>query len=78
MKVKSHNNQSNEADRGFNPTTTIIFDDSIIEILHNPNVTKYPYLMRLSGYISERYETRMSREELRDLAEFINYYLDNK
>ena len=76
MKVKSHNNQSNEADRGFNPTTTIIFDDSIIEILHNPNVTKYPYLMRLSGYISERYETRMSREELRDLAEFILKYLE--
>ena len=77
MKVNSHNNQSNEQNRGFDPTTTIIFDDSIIEILHNPNVTKYPYLMRLSGYISERFETRMSREELRGLAEFILKYLEN-
>lgn len=77
MRMKSHNNQTNEKEKGFDPTTTIIFDDSIIEILHNPNVTKYPYLMRLSGYISERYETRMSREELRGLAEFILKYLEN-
>jgi len=77
MRMNSHNNQNNEQNRGFDPTTTIIFDDSIIEILHNPNVTKYPYVMRLSGYISERFETRMSRVELRGLAEFILKYLEN-
>lgn len=78
MKVKSHNNQTNEQNRGFDPTTTIIFDDSIIEIQYNDLLNNKPYLVKLTGYISESYETRMSCEELRGLAEFINYYLDNQ
>lgn len=61
----------------FNPTNTIIFEDSIIEIQHNRLLTKQPYLLKLYGYISEKYETRMSREELKQLAEFINWYLEN-
>lgn len=61
----------------YNPTTTIIFEDSIIEILYNPSLSKNPYLVRLHGYISGQYETRMSCEELRQLADFINYYLEN-
>ena len=78
MTMKSHNNQTNEQDKGFNPTTTIIFDDSIIEIQYNDLLNNKPYLVKLTGYISESYETRMSAEELRGLAEFINYYLDNQ
>jgi uncharacterized protein YecE (DUF72 family) len=61
----------------FNPQTTIIFDDSIVEILHNPELTNKPYLVRLHGYTSENYETRMSETELKELSEFINDYLDN-
>ena len=61
----------------FNPTNTIIFEDSIIEIQHNRLLTKQPYLVKLYGYISEKYETRMSREELKQLSEFINWYLEN-
>jgi len=78
MRMNSHNNQSNEEDKGFDPTTTIIFDDSIIEIQYNDLLKNKPYLVKLTGYISEYYETRMSCEELRGLAEFINYYLENK
>lgn len=61
----------------FNPTQTIIFEDSIIDIQYNPLLTKQPYLVKLHGYISDQYETRMSREELKQLAEFINWYLEN-
>ena len=78
MRMNSHNNQTNEADKGFDPTTTIIFDDSIIEIQYNDLLKNKPYLVKLTGYISESYETRMSCEELRQLAEFINYYLDKR
>ena len=76
--MKSHKNQTNEQHKGFDPTTTIIFDDSIIEIQYNDLLKNKPYLVKLTGYISEYYETRMSGEELRGLAEFINYYLENK
>ena len=78
MSMNSHNNQTNEQHKGFDPTTTIIFDDSIIEIQYNDLLKNKPYLVKLTGYISEYYETRMSGEELRGLADFINYYLDNK
>lgn len=61
----------------FNPTNTIIFEDSIIEIQYNRLLTKQPYLVKLHSYISEKYETRMSREELKQLSEFINRYLEN-
>ena len=61
----------------FNPTNTIIFEDSIIEIQYNRLLTKQPYLVKLYGYISEKYETRMSRKELKQLSEFINWYLEN-
>ena len=86
--MKSHNNQTNEEDRGFDPTTTIIFDDSIIEIQYNDLLKTKPYLVKLHGYISEYmaptiympsiHEARMSGEELRGLADFILKYLENK
>lgn len=78
MGMKSHQNQTNQQPKGFDPTTTIIFDDSIIEIQYNDLLKNKPYLVKLTGYISEYYETRMSGEELRQLAEFINYYLDKR
>lgn len=78
MRMNSHNNQTNEQHKGFDPTTTIIFDDSIIEIQYNDLLKNKPYLVKLTGYISEYYETRMSGEELRGLADFINYYLDKR
>lgn len=62
----------------FDPTNTIIFDDSIIEIQYNDLLKNKPYLVKLHGYTSEYYETRMSGEELRSLAEFINCYLDKR
>lgn len=77
MGMKSHQNQTNQQTKGFNPTTTIIFDDSIIEIQYNDLLKNKPYLVKLHGYISGQYETRMSCEELRQLADFINYYLEN-
>lgn len=76
--MKSHNNQTNEQHKGFDPTAAIIFDDSIIEIQYNDLLKNKPYLVKLTGYISEYYETRMSGEELRGLAEFILKYLENK
>lgn len=88
MKVKSHNNQTNEQHKGFDPTTTIIFDDSIIEIEYNDLLKTKPYLVKLHRYISEYmaptiympsiHEVRMSGKELRGLAEFINCYLDKR
>lgn len=60
----------------FNSTQTIIFEDSIIDIQYNCLLTKQPYLVRLYGYISEQYEIRMSRAELKQLTEFINLYLE--
>lgn len=78
MGMKSHQNQTNQEPKGFDPTTTIIFDDSIIEIQHNDLLKNKPYLVKLHGYISGSYETRMSYEELKELADFINYYLENK
>lgn len=77
MGMKSHQNQTNQQTKGFDPTTTIILDDSIIEIQYNDLLKNKPYLVKLHGYISGSYETRMSCEELRELADFINYYLEN-
>jgi len=76
MGMKSHQNQTNDQTKGFNPTTTIIFDDSIIEIQYNDLLNNKPYLVKLHGYISGQYETRMSCEELRELANFINQYIE--
>lgn len=78
MGMKSHQNQTNQQPKGFDPTTTIILDDSIIEIQYNDLLKNKPYLVKLHGYISGSYETRMSCEELKELADFINYYLENK
>ena len=50
----------------------IILDDDVIEILHNENLTKNPYLIRLYNYANEKYEIRASEDDLKEFAKIIN------
>jgi hypothetical protein len=51
-------------------------EDGLIEILHNPNITNNCYLIRLMNYSNERYEMRLSGDDLKGLADFIYRYLE--
>lgn len=55
----------------------IVLDDDAIEILANENLLYKPYMVRLSNYSHERYEMRLSKDDLKVLADFINNYLEN-
>lgn len=50
----------------------IILDDDVIEILHNENLTKNPYLIRMYNYSNEKYEIRVSEDDLKEFAKIIN------
>ena len=50
----------------------IILDDDVIEILHNENLTKNPYWIRLYNYANEKYEIRASEDDLKEFAKIIN------
>lgn len=54
-----------------NEIKTILFDNDIVEIHKNPNLTVRPYLIRLSGW-NNHYEIRMSKIELKGLVEILN------
>ena len=53
-----------------NPSKMLILQDNIVEVLHNDMLSNRPYLMRLTGW-NDRYDFRVSKEELENLAEFI-------
>ena len=50
----------------------IILDDDVIEILHNENLTKNPYLIRMYNYSNEKYEIRVNEDDLKEFAKIIN------
>lgn len=55
----------------------IVLDQDAIEILSNENLFYKPYLLRLTNYNNERYEMRLSGDDLKILADFLNEYLEN-
>lgn len=55
-----------------NKLATIVLNDDIIEILHNENLKRNPYLIRLTNYNNERYEVRASKEDLEELSVIID------
>lgn len=52
----------------------IVLDQDAVEILANENLFYKPYLLRLTNYNNERYEMRLSRDDLKVLADFLNEY----
>jgi hypothetical protein len=48
-------------------TQTIQFDDYFVEIHHNSNLSKNPYLIRVFGYHNECKEIRLESGDLSNL-----------
>jgi hypothetical protein len=74
MRMKSHNNQSNQIEKGIEPTKSYRADiykfdintkNSIVNLTIN-NVISWDWL-----------RMRLTRSELKGLADFINNYLEN-
>lgn len=42
----------------------LMTDDDVVEILHNKLLKNRPYLLRFTNYDNERYEIRMSEEDI--------------
>lgn len=55
----------------------INFPDDLIELLHNPNIKNKCYMLRVNNYSNEKYEMTLSKENLKELADFINRFLEN-
>lgn len=55
-----------------NKIHTITYKDDIIEILHNENLDKKPYLLRFFNFHNERYEIRMDEDDLKDFTKAID------
>ena len=49
----------------------------LVELLHNPHLSKRNYMFRIKNDIYQKYETVLKREELQALADFINEFLDD-
>jgi hypothetical protein len=47
----------------------------LVELLHNPNLSKRNYMLRIKNDIYQKYETVLKRDELKDLADFIYKFL---
>lgn len=56
---------------------TIIFEDNVIEILHNTLLSKNPFLVRIYDYHNQPFEIRMNAEELKEMSEFIDSFLSD-
>jgi hypothetical protein len=54
-----------------NKSERIVLDQDAAEILVNENLLYKPYLLRLTNYNHERYEMRLSGDDLKVLADFI-------
>ena len=55
----------------------IVLDQDAVEILSNENLFYKPYLLRLTNYNNERYEMRLSRDEIKGLADFLNQFVED-
>jgi len=49
----------------------------LVELLYNPNLSKRNYMLRIKNDIYQKYETVLRRDELKELADFINEFLDD-
>ena len=54
----------------------IVLDQDAVEILANENLLYKPYLLRLTNYNNERYEMRLSGDDLKVLADFLNQFVE--
>jgi hypothetical protein len=61
-----------------NKSELIVLDQDAVEILANENLLYKPYLLRLTNYNNERYEMRLSGDDLKVLTDFLNNYVDTK
>lgn len=58
------------------PNNMIVLDQDAVEILANENLLYKPYLLRLTNYNNERYEMRLSGDDLKVLADFLNQFVE--
>jgi hypothetical protein len=49
----------------------------LAELLYNPNLSKRNYMLRIKNDLYQKYETTLTRDELKDLADFIYNFLDD-
>jgi hypothetical protein len=60
-----------------NKLQTIVWEDDIIEIFYNANLSKKPYLIRLSNYHNMVYEIRADHSDIEELSTVLSV-LSNK
>jgi hypothetical protein len=60
-----------------NKSERIVLDQDAAEILVNENLLYKPYLLRLTNYNHERYEMRLSGDDLKVLADFLNQFVED-
>ena len=49
----------------------------LVELLHNPNLSKRNYMLRIKNDLYQKYETTLRRDELKSLADFIYDFLED-
>ena len=60
-----------------NKLQTIVWEDDIIEIFYNANLSNKPYLIRLSNYNNIVYEIRADHSDIDELSTVLSL-LSNK
>ena len=60
-----------------NKLQTIVWEDDIIEIFYNANLSNKPYLIRLSNYHNMVYEIRADHSDVEELSTVLSL-LSNK
>lgn len=60
-----------------NKLQTIVWEDDIIEIFYNANLSNKPYLIRLSNYDNIVYEIRADHSDIEELSTVLSV-LSNK
>lgn len=59
-----------------NKIQTIVWEDDIIEIFYNSNLSNNPYLIRFTNYHNMRYEIRANENDIKELSEILNKIVD--
>ena len=60
-----------------NRIQTILLEDDIIEIFFNANLSKKPYLIRLSNYDGMVYEIRATNSDIEELSTVLSLITKN-
>jgi hypothetical protein len=55
-----------------NKSEIIVLDQDAVEILVNENLKYKPYMLRFTNYNHEKYEMRLSGDDLKVLTDFLN------